>query len=102
MNYKETIVYNAKIKNAGFETYKPIKLICKIAGWTLIGIGAITFPLPTGSQVMIILGALLLGIDYKIILGKIKFIFIKIFNFVWRNRSPKLIKYNWRCFKLRW
>lgn len=55
------------------EIYTPINLTRKIVGWSLIAIGAITLPFPTGSVFLIMLGASILSMDYKKILSSIKF-----------------------------
>ena len=55
------------------EAYKPITLFKKVVGYTMIGIGTITLPAPTGSIFLIMGGAALLAIDYKKLLKTIKF-----------------------------
>ena len=55
------------------EAYKPITLVKKIVGYTMIGIGIITIPLPTGSIFLIIIGCAILAIDYKRLLKTINF-----------------------------
>ena len=55
------------------EAYKPITLVKKIVGYTMIGIGTITIPLPTGSIFLIMGGCALLAIDYKKLLKTINF-----------------------------
>lgn len=55
------------------EAYKPITLIKKIVGYTMIGIGTITIPLPTGSIFLIMGGCAILVIDYKRLLKTINF-----------------------------
>jgi len=55
------------------EAYKPITLIKKIVGYGFIGYGAITIWAPTGSVWAIMIGCLLLGIDYKRLLKTINF-----------------------------
>ncbi len=56
-----------------FEVYKPITLIKKVVGYTMICIGIITLPIPTGSIFLIIGGAALLSIDYNKLLKTINF-----------------------------
>lgn len=56
-----------------FEVYKPITLFKKIVGYSMIGIGTITLPLPTGSVFLIMAGCALLAIDYKKLLKTINF-----------------------------
>lgn len=55
------------------EAYKPITLGKKIVGYTMIGIGIITIPLPTGSIFLIMIGCAILAIDYKRLLKTINF-----------------------------
>jgi len=55
------------------EAYKPVTLFKKIVGYTMIGIGTITLPFPTGSIFLIMGGCLLLAIDYKKLLRTINF-----------------------------
>ena len=55
------------------EAYKPITLVKKIVGYTMIGIGTITLPLPTGSIFLIMIGCAILAIDYKKLLKTINF-----------------------------
>ena len=55
------------------EAYKPVTLFKKVVGYTMIGIGTITLPLPTGSIFLIMGGCALLSIDYKKLLNTIKF-----------------------------
>ena len=55
------------------EVYKPITLIKKVTGYSMIGIGTITLPFPTGSIFLIMGGCLLLAIDYKKLLRTINF-----------------------------
>ena len=61
------------------EAYKPITLAKKIVGYTMIVIGTITLPLPTGSIFIIMAGCALLSIDYKKLLNTIKFYSKEIF-----------------------
>ena len=55
------------------ETYNPVTLIKKITGNSLIGLGIITLPLPTGSIWAIMGGCMLLSIDYSKLLRTFKF-----------------------------
>lgn len=55
------------------EAYKPITLGKKILGYSLIGVGVITLPLPTGSIFLIMAGCTILAIDYKRLLKTINF-----------------------------
>ena len=55
------------------ETYKPITLFKKAVGYTMIGIGTITLPAPTGSVFLIMAGCALLSIDYKKVMKPIYF-----------------------------
>lgn len=55
------------------ETYKPITLFKKVVGYTMIGIGTITLPAPTGSVFLIIIGCTLLSIDSKKLMKTINF-----------------------------
>lgn len=59
---------------ARLETFKPISKVQKAIGYTILGTGLITLPLPTGSIVLIMIGASLLGINYKDILTKAQFL----------------------------
>ena len=73
----KTISYQEAKKLANyfeeFKVYKPITIVKKLAGYSLIGIGVITLPLPTGSIFLIMLGCALLAIDYKKLLKTINF-----------------------------
>jgi len=53
-------------------SYKPITLFKKIVAYSFITYGIVTLPLPTGSQLAIVGGCWLLGINYKILLNTIK------------------------------
>ena len=77
------------------ETYRPITLIKKLVGYSMIGIGIITIPLPTGSIFLIMGGCLLLAIDYKKLLKTIKFYAKETAYWVLRvgRRSRWVIKY---------
>jgi len=77
-----------------YETYKPITLLKKVIGTSLITLGLITFPLPTGSIVFIIAGCGLLSIDHKKLLFTFKFYSRKLIDWLYGNRNIKLIKYN--------
>ena len=73
----KTISYQEAKKRAKyfkeFEAYKPITILKKIVGYSMIGIGVITLPIPTGSIFLIMLGCALLAIDYKKLLKTISF-----------------------------
>ena len=73
-----------------FEVYKPITLIKKIVGYSMIVIGALTLPIPTGSIFLIILGRALLAIDYKKLLDTINFYGKEIFY--WAIRQARSLK----------
>ena len=55
------------------EAYKPITLAKKAVAYTMIGIGTITLPAPTGSVFLIIAGCALLSIDSKKLMRTINF-----------------------------
>ena len=55
------------------EVYKPITLTKKITGYSMIVIGVVTLPIPTGSIFLIMAGCALLAIDYKKLLNTINF-----------------------------
>ena len=55
------------------EVYKPITILKKIAGCTLIGYGVITIYAPTGSVWAIMGGCALMGIDNKKLISGLKF-----------------------------
>lgn len=55
------------------EAYKPITLFKKVVGYTMIGVGTITLPAPTGSVFLIIIGCALLSIDSKKLMKTINF-----------------------------
>ncbi|MHA1737878.1 MAG: hypothetical protein ACTSWD_04775 [Candidatus Heimdallarchaeota archaeon] len=80
------------IKNT--ETYKPVTTLKKVAAYTLIITGTATLPLPTGSIFAIATGCALLGIDFKVLMKKIKFSGRKLIDWIYGNRSLKLIKRN--------
>ena len=72
------------------ETYKPITKVQKVIGYSILGLGLITIPLPTGSIVLIMIGASLLGLNYKDILSKSQFLIRERFiDF----KTSKLIRY---------
>ena len=73
-----------------FEVYKPITLIKKIVGYSMIVIGALTLPIPTGSIFLIVLGCALLAIDYKKLLDTINFYGKEIFY--WAIRQARSLK----------
>jgi len=77
MNKKETLTLQQARKRMQFfsqvEVYKPVTLVKKIIGYSMIGIGTITLPLPTGSIFLIMGGCALLAIDYKKLLKTINF-----------------------------
>ena len=74
-----------------FEVYKPITLIKKIVGYSMIAIGTITLPLPTGSVFLIILGCAVLAIDHKKLLKAINFYGKEIFY--WAIRQARSLKW---------
>lgn len=76
------------------EVYKPITLVKKIVGFTLIGYGAVTIIFPTGSVWAIMAGCALVGIDYKKLLNSIKFYGKKLCDWTYGNRTWKLMKRN--------
>jgi len=55
------------------EVYKPITLLRKIVGYSMIGIGTITLPAPTGSVFLIITGCAIVSIDSKKLMRTINF-----------------------------
>ena len=55
------------------EVYKPITILKKIVGITLIGYGAITIYAPTGSVWAIMIGCAIMGIDNKKLIASLKF-----------------------------
>jgi len=77
MNKKETLTLQQARKRMQFfsqvEVYKPVTLVKKIIGYSMIGIGTITLPFPTGSIFLIMGGCALLSIDYKRLLKTINF-----------------------------
>ena len=73
-----------------FEAYKPITLFKKVLGYTMIGIGTITLPLPTGSIFLIMGGCALLAIDYKKLLKTINFYGKEIFY--WAMRQARRLR----------
>ena len=76
------------------EAYKPITLIKKIVGFSLIGYGTVTIIMPTGSVWAIMGGCALLGIDYKKLLKTLKFYGKKLIDWAYGNRTWKLMKRN--------
>ena len=91
---KKTITLEQARKRIQFfeqvEAYKPITLIKKIVGYSMIVIGALTLPIPTGSIFLIILGCALLAIDYKKLLDTINFYGKEIFY--WAIRQARSLK----------
>ncbi|MCF7861168.1 hypothetical protein K9M79_02895 [Candidatus Woesearchaeota archaeon] len=79
---------------AATEVYKPLTMLRKITAYGLIGAGAITLPLPTGSIIAIGVGCAMLGIDPKKLLNTIKFYGKKVADWIYGNRNWKLIKRN--------
>ena len=77
MKQTETLTLKEARKIAFFfeqvEAYKPITLIKKIVAYTLIGVGTITLPLPTGSVFLIMIGCAMIAVDYKRLLKTINF-----------------------------
>lgn len=53
-------------------TYKPITLLKRIVGVSLIGYGVATAWLPSGSQLALLGGCALLGIPFKVVWDKFK------------------------------
>ncbi len=75
------------------EVYKPITLIKKIVGFSLLGYGfGTSWILFSGSYFAIVGGCLLLGIDYKKLFRTMKFSGKKLIDWAYGNRSWKLIK----------
>jgi len=95
---KETITLEQARKRIDFfnevEAYKPITLVKKIVGFSLIGYGAVTIIFPAGSVWAIMGGCALLGIDYKKFLKTLKFYGKKLIDWAYGNRTWKLMKRN--------
>ncbi len=83
-----------------FEVYKPVTIIKKIVGFSLLGYGfGTSWILFSGSYFAIVGGCLLLGIDYKKLFRTIKVSGKNMIDWAYGNRSWKLIKRN---LKARW
>ena len=74
VNYslEDEVVYKVRLAELGISKYKPLTLIKKVCGYTLIGYGLVTFILPSGSQVALLVGCGMLGIPFSKVWGKIK------------------------------
>jgi len=66
------VVYRMTMEDRNIQKYKPITLLRKVVGYSLIGYGLATFILPSGSQLALICGCGLLSIPFGLILSKIK------------------------------
>ena len=71
---KQFITLEQAKKLSKLQIYKPIPKIQKVIGYGLLGVGLITLPLPTGSVLIIMLGCLLLGINYKEVILKANYL----------------------------
>ena len=79
------------------EVYTIPTLFKKVVGYGLIGYGVVTIWAPTGSIWAIAIGCGLVGIDYKKLLTTIKFYGKKTIDWIYGNRTWKLIKRNIRA-----
>ena len=79
----------AKLKH--LESYKPIRLIAKIVGYTFLTYGILTSLLPSGSQIAIIAGCFLLGIDFKTVFKTIKHYSKEAYNWFYSPSTPAII-----------
>jgi len=80
---------NEKMKH--LESYKPIPKVIKVVGYILLGYGVLTSPLPSGSQIAILLGCLCLGIDYKVVFKIIKHYSKEFINWFYAPSTPVFI-----------
>lgn len=60
------------MRKLGIGKYKPIRLLSKVVGYSLLGYGIVTCWLPSGSQLALFGGCALLGIPFGKVWGKIK------------------------------
>jgi len=83
------------------KTYDRIGKVKKFFGYSLIGLGSVTFPLPTGSIFLIMGGCYLVRLSYKDVLKVVGFYFGKCYNFLYSIRNIRLIRYRLRLLKMR-
>jgi hypothetical protein len=84
----------------GIKSYKVIGKCAKIAGYSLLGYGVLTSALPSGSQLAILGGCLLLGIPYKTVIKKVKHLCGKVLFVLRIMCSFRRIKYELHCMRL--
>jgi len=68
----DKVAYQLNMDKNKIQKYKPITLLRKVVGYSLMGYGLATFILPSGSQLALICGCGLLSIPFGLILSKIK------------------------------
>ncbi len=70
-------------------TYTPTSLIRSVVGGMCVGVGIITLPLPTGSILLIMCGAGLIGYDVRALIKRIvyemKLVKIKVYAWVMQD-----------------
>ena len=86
----------------GVRDYKPVTLARKILGYTLVGYGLVTFVLPSGSQVALIIGCGIIGIPFKVVWGKIKLCALRVWFICCVIASKRRLKYELNRIKARW
>ena len=76
------------------DTYKPITLIKKVIGFSMVGVGCATAWLPSGSVLLIMGGCALLGMDYKRVLNTMGFYGVRAYGWLYARRTKKLRSYH--------
>lgn len=81
------------INKIKLEKYNPISKLKKTIGYSLIGFGVVTFPIPSGSQLSIIAGASLIGIPKKELLRYTNHYLKELGNYAYCMRDKKSLCY---------
>lgn len=98
----ERMAYSKYMRENNIIPYSPIGILKRVTAGLLIGYGVVTFPIPTGSQVAIILGCSLLGISYKRVLVTGGHYGKKIWYVLKLAGDTKRFKYEVNVLKMRW
>ena len=104
MKRKENGLYKAymeNLKRQGIEPYKYIGKVRKAFGYSLLAYGIATCWLPSGSQLALIGGCLLLNIPFNTVYNQIKYYMNKAINVLKVLCSKRRIKYELKLIKLR-
>lgn len=84
----------------GIGSYKVIGKVTKIAAYALLTYGVTTSMLPSGSQLAILGGCYLLGIPFKVVMGKVKHYGKKVIYVLGVLVRPKRLRYEFKAWRL--